>query len=227
MGRIDNFCDKMNIKGLGSSIIEAFFNAGILNSIEDLYSLDKHEGTIIELEGFGPAKFKNIIKAIESVSQVTMSTLLGSIGIKSIGRSKFEKILDIYYIQDLMEMVATSEADIKKLTKVPGIGEATAVKVLQGIHDNEKLIDFLLSKLTIVEKKGGEHNIVFSGIRNRELSQHLEKLGFEIKDSVNKKTKAVITKSADTVTEKTKKATELGIPVIDLVTAYKVFRFVK
>lgn len=227
MGRIDNFCDKMNIKGLGSSIIEAFFNAGILNSIEDLYSLDKHEGTIIELEGFGPAKFKNIIKAIESVSQVTMSTLLGSIGIKSIGRSKFEKILDIYYIQDLMEMVATSEADIKKLAKVPGIGEATAVKVLQGIHDNEKLIDFLLSKLTIVEKKGGEHNIVFSGIRNRELSQHLEKLGFEIKDSVNKKTKAVITKSADTVTEKTKKATELGIPVIDLVTAYKVFRFVK
>ena len=227
MGKIDNFCDKMNIKGLGSSIIEAFFNAGILKSIQDLYSLEDHEGTIVELEGFGPAKFKQIIKAINAVNSVTMSTLLGSIGIKSIGRSKFEKILSIYYIDDLLEMVANSKADITKLSEVPGIGEATASKVLQGIHDNRELIDFLLSKLDIVEKKGGDMNIVFSGIRNRELSQHLENLGFEIKDSVNKKTKAVITKDADTVTTKTQKATELGIPVIDLVTAYKVFRFVK
>lgn len=227
MGKIDNFCDKMNIKGLGSSIIEAFFNAGILRSIQDLYSLEDHEGTIVELEGFGPAKFKQIIKAINAVNSVTMSTLLGSIGIKSIGRSKFEKILSIYYIDDLLEMVANSKTDIAKLSEVPGIGEATAAKVLQGIHDNRELIDFLLGKLDIVEKKGGDMNIVFSGIRNRELSQHLENLGFEIKDSVNKKTKAVITKDADTVTTKTQKATELGIPVIDLVTAYKVFRFVK
>lgn len=227
MGRIDNFCDKMNIKGLGSSIIEDLFNVGILNSIEDLYRLEDHEATIIELDGFGPTKYKNIIKAIKAVDSVPMSTLLGSIGIKSIGRSKFKKILSIYYIDDLMEMVENSESDLAKLCEVPGIGRSTAIKVLQGIHDNEHLIEFLLKRIKIIEKKGSEYNIVFSGIRSRELAQHLEKLGFEIKDSVNKKTKAVITKSADTITEKTRKAIASGIPVIDLVTAYKVFNFVK
>ena len=162
------------------------FNVGILNSIEDLYRLEDHEATIIELDGFGPTKYKNIIKAIKAVDSVPMSTLLGSIGIKSIGRSKFKKILDIYYIDDLMEMAEDSESDLSKLCEVPGIGRSTAIKVLQGIHDNEHLIEFLLKRIKIIEKKGGEYNIVFSGIRSRELSQHLEKLGFEIKDSVNK-----------------------------------------
>lgn len=225
MGKIDNYCDKMNIKGLGSSIIETLFNAGVLRSIEDLYRLKSKKEFISNLPGFGSVKFDNMIKAIEDVSEVPDYILLGSIGIKSIGLQKMKKISNIYYIYDILKMDPNSEEDINKLTEIPSIGRSTAITILSGIQENKNLIEFLMNKIKLIRKDVGEFNIVFSGVRNRELSQHLENLGFEIKNTVNKNTKAVIVKDSDTNTEKVRRAAELNIPVFDLVTAYKVFNF--
>lgn len=122
--------------------------------------------------------------------------------------------------------MAMNEKDIDKLIKVEGIQEATARKVLEGLQENRGLIEFLMKKLKMVKKKEGEYNIVFTNVRNKEFERHLEEQGFEIGSSVNKKTKYVITESKDTVSGKTKKADELGIPKLDILTAYKVFNFV-
>ena len=223
MGKIDNYCRKMDIKGIGSSMIEDLFNAGILKSIADLYNLKEHHSAIVELDGFGEKKYEMMVKAVKKRDEIDPAIMLGSIGIKSVGRRKFKKILGIYYIDVLMAM---NEKDIDKLIKVEGIQEATARKVLEGLQENRGLIEFLMKKLKMVKKKEGEYNIVFTNVRNKEFERHLEEQGFEIGSSVNKKTKYVITESKDTVSGKTKKADELGIPKLDILTAYKVFNFV-
>lgn len=222
MGKINNFCVKMDIKNIGGSTIETLFNAGILRSIEDLYRLKERKSAIIELDGFGEKKFETMYKSIKKQSEVDASTLLGSLGIKSIGRKMFKKILNIYYFDVLM---GYDVKDIDKLTQIPGIKDATASKVIGGLKENKETIEFLLKNVKLIKKKDSEYNIVFTEVRNGEFEKHLESLGYEISDSVNKKTKFVITKEPDTVTGKTKRADELGIKKLDILSAYKEFNF--
>ena len=222
MGKINNYCVKMNIKGIGPAIIEDFFNAGLLTCIEDLYRLEDKGAAIVELEGYGQKKFKTIVKSIRKNNEIDPGTLLGSLGVKSVGRSKFSKILSIYYIDDLMAM---TEKDIPKLCEVPGVQESTAIKVIEGLRENKETIEFLLTKVKLVKKKEGEYNIVFTGVRNREFERHLENMGYEIKDSVNKNTRYLIVDSLSSSTGKSKKADELGVPKLPITEAYKVFGF--
>jgi DNA ligase (NAD+) len=226
IGKINNYCEKMNIVGIGPAIIETLFNAGILKTIADLYKLKEHKDEILNIDGFGLIKYKNMISSIKNKDEVSIDVLLGSIGIRSIGRSKFKKIMDIYNISDLFRL-RNNEEGISKLSTIPGIGKNTASQIILGIQENKELIEFLMKNVNIVEKKGAMYNIVFSGIRNREFAKFLETKGFEIKDSVNRKTKMVIVQSLDTMTEKTKKAKELNIPVIDIISAYGLFNYKK
>ena len=57
--------DAMNIEGLGEKIIEQFYNLGFVRSIEDIYSLSRHEQEIIDIEGFGRKSMDNLLEAIE------------------------------------------------------------------------------------------------------------------------------------------------------------------
>lgn len=222
MGKINNYCVKMNIKGIGPAIIEDFFNAGLLTCIEDLYRLEDKGAAIIELDGYGKKKFETITKSIRKHNETDAATLLGSLGIKSVGRTKFSKIVDIYYIDDLMAM---TEKDIPKLCEIQGVQESTAVKIIEGLRENRETIEYLLTKVKLIKKKEGKYNIVFSGVRNREFEKHLEDLGYQIKDSVNKDTKYVVVESNETNTTKTKRAEELGIPKLVIQQAYQAFGF--
>lgn len=222
MGTINNFCKKMDIKDFGASTIESLFNAGILRSIEDLYRLKDKRAVVTELDGFGNKKFDNMVKMIDKHNEIDAGTLLGSIGIKSIGRKIFKKILNIYYLDVLM---GYTEKDIDKLTTIPGIQKVTATKIIEGLREKAETIKFLCERIKIIKKKDAEYNIVFTKVRNLEFSKHLEDLGYEIADSVTKKTKYVITEKADTVSGSTRKADELGIDKLDILTAYKVFNF--
>ena len=222
IGKINNYCEKMNIPGFGPAVIEDLFNNKILMSIQDLYSLEKYKDKIISLSGYGKTKYKNLIKSVNSVKEVPGSILLGSIGIKSIGINKMKSILFIYYIDELMQM---TENDIDKLTKIDGIGKSTAEKIISGIQSNKSLIEFLKDRIIILPEKKEGDNIVFSGVRNREMANHLMSMGFSISDVVNKNTRAVIVPDLNTKTTKTKKAELLGVPVFDMISAMKVLKF--
>ena len=221
MGKIENYCRKMDIANVGESTIEALFNLGVLRSIEDLYKLSEHKAEIMELEGFGAKKIEKMIDSING-AEVEMSTLLGSLGIKSVGRKKFKKILSIYYLSDLMD----ESMSIEKLKAVEGIQDATAKKVMEGLQINRQTIMFLLDHVKVKKEKKvvtSDKNVVFTNIRNKELAAIIEGKGYEIANSVSKKTKYVITDMMKKPSSKVIAAKEAGIPVIDMVTAYKIF----
>ena len=68
--------DAMNIEGLGEKIIEQFYNLGFVRSIEDIYSLSRHEQEIIDIEGFGRKSMDNLLEAIEKSKGNSMEKLL-------------------------------------------------------------------------------------------------------------------------------------------------------
>ena len=59
-------------------------------------------------------------------------------------------------------------------------------------------------------------NIVFTGFRNKELSDKIRSYGYDVVDSVNNQTIAVVDASASHESEKCKSAIKKGISVISL-----------
>ena len=223
IGKILNFCQRMKFKGFGPAVVETLFNAGIVRNIQGLYSLDP--AAVAELPDFGTKTAKKLKKETEEVRKVKPARLLGALGIRSVGERKFEPILDIYYIDELLDM--TPEKDLIKLTKIKGIGEKTALAVLEGLEENRDLIKVVLEHVKLLKKEAKKNgkNVVFTGVRNQAFAEYLESLGFEIKDKPNNNTTVVITSSPPKESVTTRIADEKGIRKLDIISAYSVFNY--
>ncbi len=211
--------DAMNIDGLGSEIIEDFFNEGFLNDIPDFYHLKDHEEEILLLEGFGQKSFNNIITAIENSKNNSLDKLLFGLGIPGIG-SKTAKLLSENYenIDNLMN------ASLEELISIKDIGEILANNIYNYFQDNKDLI-YKLKMLNInmnylgVKKKSNDFitgkKFVMTGtisfMTRDEIKSLIEEYGGSFSESVSKKTDVVIVGSSPG--SKYDKARELEITI--------------
>lgn len=224
IGKIVNYTDKMNIKGISIGIITTLFKCGIVTSIQDLYQLKEKKYDITKIEGFGDKKIDNMIKEIDKKRTVYDYTLLGALGIPDIGTKIFKKFLNIYYIDDLLDIANKSR--VSELTKVPGVKEKTANKIIIGLLMNADLIEFLKDQLLIKhDKKDYIMKVVFSKIRDKKFEDYLEKKNVEVCDSYNKKIDIVICEDPNTSSSKIDKAKKDGKKVMSLMEAYKYFKY--
>ena len=227
IGKIYNYCDKMNIENIGESTITALFNAGILKSIEDLYRLDRYKDIIISLDGFGEKKYKNIINSLSKVLDVPYYILLGSIGIQSIGRRTFKKIMEDI---DVIDIVENEEWDKlrESLINKEGFKEKKIDKIITGLKDNRNLILFLTNIIEDEDTKKIKGRCVFTGFRNNRFEAYLKKLGYEVQDNVTKDTDFVIAKSTNPNAKKSSKilkAEKYNIPIFSEASAYIHFKY--
>lgn len=225
IGKIYNYCEKMGISDIGEATIETLYHAGLLRSIEDLYTLKDKKSLIIQLDGFGEKSYQKLIKSIGNVRRVEPATLMGSIGIPSIGKKIFSKILDIYNISELLKLVDDSK--YLKLCEIVGVSNKTAKKIYEGVKVAYPLIKFLLQELDIEETSTKKSNlvVVFTGFRNAKFKEYLESIGVEVADTITGKTKLIIAENPNSGSSKLKKAIEKGIPVIDVFNAYERFKY--
>ena len=86
----------MNIEGLGTEIIEEFYNEGFIRTITDFYHLKKFQDNIIELEGYGTKKLKNLLDAIENSKNNSVERLIFGLGINGIGAKNAKVLASIY-----------------------------------------------------------------------------------------------------------------------------------
>ena len=218
IGKIVNYINKMRIENINIETVEDFFSAGILDSIESLYSLYKHKDTIVNMTGYGEKSYDKIIEGIDKRQQVFDYELLGSLGIQSIGQRIFKNILSVYDLETLLRL-AKDQMLVGSLIGLSGFGEKTAVRVQQGINNNIKTIEFLLEVLTLKEKvqpgklKG---KICFSQVRDPKLESELISRGYEVSDSLTKTTDYLIVPSLDVVSSKITKAKKYQIEILTL-----------
>lgn len=227
VGKITNYIEKMNIENISIGTVSTLFKKGYLRSIEDLYQLDRYKYEIIELSGFGPKSYSNIIKGIDKRKTVNDYNLLGAIGIPDIGSKIFKKILDIYYIDDLKKIA--EQTDVNKLTEIRGIKEKTAEKIITGILQNMNLINFLENVLNIVHsgnsKREFKMKVCFTKVRDKSFEKYLDSKDIEVLDSYNKSVDIVICDNNRTESDKTKKAEKDGKKILTLNEAHKFFKY--
>ncbi len=212
----------MDIDTLGEKVVETFHDLGFLNTISDIYRLHASADELKLIPGFGNKKVDKLLDAIEKSKNQTFDRLLFGLGIKHVGAKVAKTIVKYYPTMDLLK-----EAKLDDLIDIPDIGEMIAQSIVSYFSDeqNLKLIDELKGfglNMTHVQEATIEHEytgktFVLTGkletFTRDEAKAIIEKLGGKTSSSVSKKTDYVL--AGSDAGSKLKKASELGVTVID------------
>ncbi len=216
--------DGMNIDGLSEATLEKFIGRGLIHHYADMFHLDRHHETIVEMEGFGERSYQKLLESIERARDTTLPRLLYSLGIENIGLAN-AKVICRAFSHDLERMM---EADVEQLGEIDGIGSVIAAS----FHDyfaaekNREELRLLLPQLRIATDAQPEQEMTLQGMvivitgslelfENRNaLKEEIEKRGGKVTGSVSSKTTLLINNDTQSASSKNKKARELDIPVI-------------
>lgn len=213
----------MNIDGLGESIVEDFYNMGIIKDVTDIYKLKDKKEELIELEGFGSKSVSNLLISIENSKNNSLENLLNGLGINGIGAKTAKILAKRYETMDNL-MNASSE----ELEQIKDIG-STLSNNISNYFDNPKnrILIHELKDIGINMEYKGEKIIQDEAFTNKkfvltgtisflsrdELKKIIEDRGGEVSGSVSKKTDVVI--AGENPGSKYDKAKSLNIPIWD------------
>lgn len=210
--------DAMDIEGLGSSIVDALIEKGLLKNAADIYYLTLDD--VKQLWQKGDTAASKLLQAIENSKNQDLGRLIFALGIRQVG-SKTGKALAVAYgtLDELMS------ASIDSLTQVDDIGEVTAESIYQWFSEPqsrdlvEKLRNAGVNFKNMREVKDNRFaglTFVLTGALSKftreEATEQIENFGGKASGSVSKKTSYVVV--GENAGSKERKARELGIPIL-------------
>lgn len=218
--RISHFVsrDAMDIDGLGSAIVDALIEKGLIHSPADIYSLTLDD--ISSLWKSGTTAAKKLLAAIESSKQQDVSRLIYALGIRQVGAKTGKTLAGRFGSLD-----ALMEASIEMLSEVPDIGQVTAQSIYDWFHLEQSIhmVNLLRkagvnfeSTREVTDSRFAGMTFVLTGTLTRftrdEATEKIELLGGKASGSVSKKTTYVI--AGENAGSKERKARELNIPIL-------------
>ena len=218
-GRILNYVNKIGIRNIGESTIKSLMDAKLLKWIPDIYRLEDHIDEMKLLPGFDIVSIQNILIEIELHRVVTASTLLGAIGIESLGTKTAEKLISKYTIDELMEFAENGK--VSMLVVIPTIGDKMAKQILDGIWENSMLLKSLqkeLKEVTYESMDEVKFIAVFHNVRSRKLTMDIESMGGRVEEGLTKRTTFLIVPNGFTTEESStmSKARRYNIPIVEI-----------
>jgi len=210
--------DAMDIDGLGSAIVDALIEKGMIKSPADIYYL-----TLDEMKSLwqkGDVAAKKLLAAIEASKEQDVSKLIYALGIRQVG-AKTGKVL----ARSFGSLDALMKATAEELTEIPDVGEVTAGFIAdwfrqpQSQHMIEKLrqagVNFQ-SKRELTDTRFAGMTFVLTGALSKftrdEATEKIELFGGKASGSVSKKTTYVVV--GENAGSKERKARDLGIPIL-------------
>lgn len=217
--------DAMNIEGLGERVIEQLFEAGLVQTMADLYRLNREE--LLKLERMGEKSVSNLLTAIENSKSNSLERLIFGFGIRHIG-AKAARTLALRF--ETIDHLLTATYD--DFIQIDEIGEIMADSITQYFSD-EKVIDLIeqLKELNVNMTYTGprpmteedEDNpfagqtIVLTGrleqFTRKEASELIEASGGSVTGNVSRNTDIVI--AGESAGSKYRRAQELEITIWD------------
>jgi DNA ligase (NAD+) len=217
--RLYHFVSKgaLNIDGVGPKIIDALFDAGLIQRHEDLFTLK--QGDIEELPGFKEKSAQNVVNAIDSARTVPLYRFLIGLSIEHIGEETARLIAEEF---PTLHEIRT--ADQEALAQIYGVGDIVAASLVRWMSEprNQELLDALTPHLTLTASKTQTEGVlsgktcVFTGtlatLSRSEAQEMARKAGAHISGSVSSKTDFVI--AGESAGSKETKARELGVTIL-------------
>ena len=216
-GKILNFVTKMNIGELNEETINDLYDAKLLLTIKDLYSLEDHTKEILKLKGYGKVKVNKILNQINSHRKVFPSTLFGAIGIEGMGAKKFKPIFQKFFVNEFLDMVEQHNSE--DLIAIKGIRRKTAERIFNGMEENMELVEFLLDELDVVQEPKSEDikfSAVFTKVRDEDIERFIIEHGGIVNGTVKRDTTFLIIPKNGVSSSKITKAKKYKVPIVEI-----------
>ena len=201
--KIEHFAKTLKIKGLGPAAI----NSLVLESINDIYAITKHE--IIDLLGSQKLGEK-LFTEIENSVKAPLNILLAAFSIRLIGKTASEKLSAVCEsIHDINED-SCAEA---------GLGPKATESLLDWIEEEYPLLELPHSFAFESPKVRTGGVICISGKlksfgTKAQATEALEQHGYTVKSSVTKDVTILVNESG-VESQKTTKARESGVTIVE------------
>ncbi len=220
---ITHFASKLafNIDGLGEKIVEQLVDAGLINSVPDIFRLT--ETQLISLERFAAKSARNLVDAINNSKNTTLPRLIYALGIRHVGEASAKDLAKAFGSIDKLRQATKEE-----LMQVNDIGEVVAESILNFFAEEHNCIvidelkqlginypELVATNLFNPQVTGKTYVITgsFVNYKRDEIKARLEEFGAKVAGSVSKKTDYVIV--GEDAGSKLEKARELEIALID------------
>jgi DNA ligase (NAD+) len=226
--RLKHFVSRgaLDIEGLGEKTIIEFFELGLIHSPADIFRLRTHREQILAREGWKEKSVDNLLSAIEAKRTPDPIKFIFGLGIRHVGAGTSKDLVRAFGTVQVIRATATREGGTEELTAIEGIGPVVAEALVDFFREshNVEAWDDLLSEVTpspyvsnVRTSSVSGKTIVFTGsletMSRDEAKAQAESLGAKTSGSVSAKTDLIV--AGPGAGSKLKKATELGIEVID------------
>lgn len=208
----------LNIEGLGEKNVEALINAGLVNSVADLYRLKVSD--VARLERFGEVSAQNLVSAINGSRKPKLAKFITALGIRHVGAATAVGLARRF--KSLKALIEVSE---EELLSVEDIGKVVAESILAWFSDEDNLKMLAeLQKLGVEVQNEADVLLPLAGrsyivtgtlaaMGREEAEDKLRELGATVTSSVTKNTTALIV-GEKPGKSKLEKAEKLGIEQI-------------
>lgn len=218
-GMILNWIRAVEIDDLSDKRLENMMDAGLVESIPDLYRLTKED--LLTLPLMGDKMAEKLLYNIKKSRKVPLARFLTGMGIAGTGLTSWEKL-----IAEFQSLKAIQNASVDEIVAVEGFAEKTATQIVQGLAARKPLIEEILGlgvKPFLEEHLKGNASGVLSGkhiaitgalSRPRgEVEKMIKAAGGKPASSVSKNTFALVTNEPESTSSKMEKARQLKIPI--------------
>lgn len=211
----------LDIDGLGDRIIEQLVDRGLVEHVDQLYSLSADQ--LAGLERLAERSARNLVDALERSKHTTLDRFIYALGIREVGEATARALAA--HFGSLDRLMAAGEDE---LVEVPDVGPVVArsIRTFFDQPHNREVIEALRRAGVTWEEgppaAGGERPLtgrtyVLTGtldsMTREEAGERLRALGAKVSSSVSRKTTAVI--AGANPGSKLAQARQLGVPVLN------------
>ena len=212
----------MDIEYMGYKTIDLLISEGLIADPADIFTFDVD--SLLELEGWGEISVNNLKGSIEAGKDRPVARLLTALGIRHVGGTVARML-----VREFGGLPALMDATEEEISEIEGIGPVIAAGVSEWSQDlvNRELVSKLgeagvrlvdeVEEGVIADLLTGATFVIsgtLDGLSREEAQMAIEARGGKATSSVSGRTTALVVGESGGAS-KSKKAGELGIPVID------------
>jgi DNA ligase (NAD+) len=219
--RLQRFFGTLDIDFISEGTVKKMIAAGY-KTIFSIIKMKKED--FLELEGVQDKMATKLYQSLQTgLKKITLLKLMVASNLfgRGFAEKKLKKILDSYpdIVSDFK--IGKTKTWKQKLIDIDGLGDITVAEFLMGLPKFQEFYEKFTKHVTVpVHKKLSntgkmkDQIVVFTGFRDKELKEKIEKAGGKVSESISSKTTLVIYQDGDTSSVKYQKAEQLGIKKI-------------
>lgn len=223
LGKLINYLESLNCKGIGPKTVRQLHELGVLNDIPTLYHLGsiKQARVIRDAHGFGELKLKLILTEVNKIRNLWDYEFFAALGFLGLNKQFFRALFAVYPLELFLDDIEKKEWNTiyQKAYSVHGIGDNKASQLVDNLKQNKSLIKRCVKYVNLKRSYGiqsSKKGVVFTGFRDPILASTFEKKGYQYQENVTKDTALVVTKDPFSNSGSVQKARARNIPLKSL-----------